>query len=344
MMETASAPAQTQDKSTVKPRLGFLGLGWIGRHRMAALAQSGLAEITALADPVPANLEAAAEQAPDAVRVSTLEELLELDLDAVVIATPSALHAEQAITALQAGRSVFCQKPLARTRGETERVIDAARRADRLLAVDLSYRFLNGAQKLRSLIQTGELGHIFAVDLVFHNAYGPDKAWFYDFKLSGGGCVIDLGIHLVDLAFWVLGESSVAQTASRLYAQGQVLSRPPETVEDYASAMVDLASGTSLHLACSWKLQAGCDAVIAAAFHGTKGGAEVRNVNGSFYEFRTERFHGTSRELLQSGPEEWGGRATVDWLKRLAEGERYNPEIERLLPVAGTLDAIYGRK
>jgi hypothetical protein len=63
---------------------------------------------------------------------------------------------------------------------------------DRLLAVDLSYRFTEGMSRIRELVAGGELGKVYAVDLVFHNAYGPDKAWFYDPALSGGGCVMDL--------------------------------------------------------------------------------------------------------------------------------------------------------
>lgn len=344
MMETIAAPKQkAPPRKSGKPRLGFLGLGWIGRHRMEALAKCGFGEIAALADPVKPNLETASELAPAARTATTLDELLDLDIDGLVIATPSALHAEQATAALQSGLAVFCQKPLARTRAETAQVIEAARKSNRLVGVDLSYRFVQGVQRIKDLVQQGELGSIFAVDLVFHNAYGPDKPWFYDYQLSGGGCVIDLGIHLVDLAFWVLGNSSVSQTSSRLFAQGKSLTLPPDTVEDFGHGTIELASGTNVQLSCSWKLHAGADAIISASFYGTHGGAELRNVNGSFYDFKAERFRGTQRELLHSGPDEWGGRAAIDWLKGLSEGQRYNPEIENLIPVASTLDRIYGR-
>ncbi|MFY0581591.1 Gfo/Idh/MocA family protein [Cystobacter fuscus] len=127
--------------------------------------------------------------------MDSLEALLDLGLDGVVIATPSAFHAEQSVRALERGVAVFCQKPLGRTQEEVRRVVDAARAADRLLGVDLSYRFTTGMRRLRECIQSGALGDIHAVNLVFHNAYGPDKAWFYDPRLSGGGCVMDLGIH-----------------------------------------------------------------------------------------------------------------------------------------------------
>jgi hypothetical protein len=83
--------------------------------------------------------------------------------------------------------------------------------------------------------------------------------------------------------------------------------------------------------------------VIAADFYGTGGGAALRNVNGSFYDFTAELFHGTSRETLATPPDEWGGRAGVDWARRLAAGERFDPAAERLVDVAEVLDRIYGR-
>jgi predicted dehydrogenase len=236
---------------------------------------------------------------------------------------------------------VFCQKPLGRTAAEVGAVVDAARSADRLLAVDLSYRFTQGMKRIRELLASGELGRIYAVDLVFHNAYGPDKPWFYDPGLSGGGCVMDLGVHLVDLALWSLNFPRVTSVSSKLLAGGKSLSA--DTVEDYAVATLELDTGALVRLACSWKLQAGREAEISAAFYGTDGGAALRNVAGSFYDFTAERFSGTSAETLASPPDEWGGRAAADWAARLAAGERYDPSAARLVEVAAVLDRIYGR-
>jgi predicted dehydrogenase len=178
---------------------------------------------------------------------------------------------------------------------------------------------------------------------VFHNAYGPDKAWFYDPTLSGGGCVIDLGSHLVDLALWMLEDGPVVRVASQLFAKGRRLTLPTSTVEDYATAQLDFAGGASVRVACSWNLPAGCDAFIEASFYGTKGGAALRNVDGSFYDFRAERLRGTSRETLSLPPDAWGGRAAVDWARRLAAGQGYDMQAEKLVTLAGVLDQIYGR-
>ncbi|SEQ65074.1 Predicted dehydrogenase [Faunimonas pinastri] len=326
-----------------RPRLGFLGVGWIGRHRMKAIVETGAVDVAAVADPSPEMAAEAVALEPGAVAVGTLDELLDTGIDGVVIATPSAMHAEQSIRALERGVAVFCQKPLGRTAGEVEAVIAAARKADRLLGVDLSYRFTEGMRRIREIVRGGELGRIYAVDLVFHNAYGPDKAWFYDPALSGGGCVMDLGVHLVDLALWALDFPEIGDVTGKLFAEGAPLGRRADKVEDYAVATVELASGTALQLACSWRLQAGCDAMISASFYGTEGGAALKNVDGSFYDFSAERYRGTARETLSTPPDEWGGRAAADWATRLAAGARFDAEAERLVDVARVLDRIYGR-
>jgi predicted dehydrogenase len=342
---TRIAPViETQpDSRAARPRLGFLGVGWIGRHRMNAILNTDRVEIVAIADPSPETAAEAGRSAPDAKLVSTLDELLDTGVDGVVIATPSALHADQSIQALERGVAVFCQKPLGRTAEEVKAVVDAARRADRLLGVDLSYRFTDGMRRIREVVRSGELGRIFAVDLVFHNAYGPDKPWFYDPALSGGGCVMDLGVHLVDLALWTLDYPAVSTVSGKLFAGGEPLGERPDRVEDYAVATAELETGASVRLACSWRLQAGCDAMISAAFYGTEGGAAIRNVNGSFYDFIAERYRGTARETLAAPPDDWGGRAAADWAARLAAGNRFDPEAERLVDAARVLDRIYGR-
>lgn len=323
-----------------RPRVGFLGVGWIGRHRLQAMLATGAIEAVAVADP---SLEMVAEAlalAPGAQAVGDLDAMLALGLDGVVIATPSAMHADQSIRAFDAGAAVFCQKPLGRDAAEAAGVVAAARRADRLLSVDFSYRYTAGMQAIAPLIRDGELGRIFAVDLVFHNAWGPGKPWFFDRAQSGGGCVMDLGVHLVDLALWTLGFPAVeGAVEARLFAGGAPLAG--DGVEDFATAFFALAGGTAVRLACSWHANAGREAVIEARFFGTHGGAALRNVDGSFYDFVAERYRGTAAETLAGGADEWGGRAAAAWARALAGSPRFDPAAERLVEVAGVLDRIY---
>jgi len=320
-------------------RLGFLGVGWIGRHRMESMLATGLVSAAAYCDPADACADEAARLAPAARRVGGLEAMLDMGVDGVVIATPSALHAEQAVRALAAGPAVFCQKPLGRTAGEAAAVVAAARAADRLLGLDLSYRHTAAVAALRAALP--DLGAVHGADLVFHNAYGPDKPWFYDPRLAGGGCVIDLGVHLVDLALWLLDHPEIVDVHSRLLAKGRLVDAGQ--VEDYAVATLTTAQGAVLRLACSWHLPAGRDAVIDARFYGARGGVGLRNVDGSFYDFVAERYDGTATTPLAGPPDDWGGRAAADWARRLAAGAGFDPAAERFVDVARVLDRIYGR-
>lgn len=322
-----------------RPRVGFLGTGWIGRHRMEAMIATGCIEAAAICDPSEDCARSAQELAPGAAVVPSLDAMLALGLDGVVIATPSALHAAQSIAALQAGAAVFCQKPLGRSAAEAAAVVDAAAAADRLLSVDLSYRRTAAAEAIAPLVRGGALGRVFAADLVFHNAYGPDKLWFYDRAQSGGGCVMDLGVHLVDLALWLFGFPQVTAVSSHLLAGGDPLIEGG--VEDYAVAQIQLADGPLVRLACSWRLPAGQEAVIEASFYGTDGGASLRNLGGSFYDFEARRLDGTASQVLASPPDAWGGRAAADWARQLAQAPGFDPAARHLVDVSRVLDRIY---
>ena len=325
------------------PRLGFLGLGCIGRSRLQAIVADGTAAAAAIADSEPGACAAARELAPQADIVDGLAGLLDLDLDGIVIATPSALHAEQARAALACGVAVFCQKPLGRGGPETRTVIEAARRSDRLLGVDFSYRDTRAMAAVHQMVRAGDLGEVYGADLVFHNAYGPDKPWFHQPELSGGGCVMDLGIHLVDLALWVFATRAVTDVDSRLFARGRLLPPDPQVIEDHAIAQLDLGDGKVVRIACSWNLPAGCDAVIEATFYGTAGAARFRNLDGSFYDFVAERLDGTRSSSLVAPPDDWSGRTAVAWARRLASDPGFDPAIEEAGCVADILDRIYGR-
>jgi predicted dehydrogenase len=327
----------------MRPRLGFLGVGWIGRNRLEAVAASGVAEVCAVADAATdtATAVAAAVGAP----VCPPQALLDgsLGLNGVVIATPSALHMQQTVQALESGLAVFCQKPLGRTAAECSASVQAARTADRLLGVDLSYRHLSAVARMREVIESGQLGEVYAADLVFHNAYGPDKPWYTDPAQAAGGCVLDLGIHLVDLVLWLLGWPAVEAVTSRLFAQGRPMPVDGSVVEDYGVTRLDLATGAAVTLACSWYLHAGTPAAIEATCYGSKGSVSLTNVAGSFYHFAASLNVGTTRTALAAPPDEWGGRAIVRWAEQLADGAGFDRAAEDLVTVAQVLDRVYGR-
>jgi predicted dehydrogenase len=328
-------------------RLGFLGLGWIGRLRLRSIASRPDLAVCALADSDTDCLRCAAEDVAghDAVCTTSFDELLRCELDGVVIATPSALHAAQAIRALERGLPVFCQKPLAITAGETAQVIAAARSSNRLLGVDYCYRHLRGMREMRDLVRRGELGEVIAVDLTFHNAYAPGRSWCFDPTLAGGGCLVDLGTHLIDLMLWLLDYPKAEWISSHLFAQGRRTAVGQKAIEDFAVVEFRLPNGAPVRMTCSWNFHAGRDAIIGASLHGTRAGGEWRNVAGSFYDFEVALLRGPRQEILGSDSEAdgWGGRALGDWVDRLQLDAGFDDDTVGLLAGARLVDACYQR-
>lgn len=335
-----------------KPRLAFVGLGWIGGLRLDAVVAADVAQVVALCDADVSRLDRAGRAHPGVVGFRSYERLLDraadLGLDGVVVCTPNACHAEQSVAALERGLAVFCQKPLARTAGEVREVISAARNADRNLAVDYSYRWTLGARILRRLAQSGTLGTVRHVETVFHNAYGPGKAWCYD-PAQGGGALLDLGVHLVDLVLWILGDppiEHVAGTASRVRAGGHCPIAGGEVlddVDDFAYLVLRFSTGAAANVTVSWNAHIGADAAIRATLFGAEGGAELRNVRGSFYDFEVLRFSGRTAEHLGHESREWMSGCILDWVRRLSADRGYDPAVETSLRVAEIVDAVYGR-
>jgi predicted dehydrogenase len=349
-------------------------LGWIGRQRLDGIAGLDTVRVAALLDEDAERLASAAHRYREAVPCTDLAQLLDRELDGVVIATPNGLHAEQAIACLSRGVAVFCQKPLATRAADAARVLDAARQADRLLGVDFSYRHVAGMSELRRRILAGDLGTIRAVSLVFHNAYGPDKRWCLDPQLAGGGCLLDLGSHLIDLASWLLGHPPLRLVAQQLYCADAVRAAGVAAAADGAGsvaaadgagrvaaagagapdwapgaieelALVHLASGqgTAVDVACSWHAHAGRDALIEMQVFGSMGGAAWRNVGGSFHDFEVETYQGTFRHRLGNHPDAWGPRALAAWIDRLAVDGSFDHDAMALLQGAQLIDQAYAR-
>lgn len=321
------------------PRLGFLGCGPLARRRIEAMLAGEEVEAAAFCDPDLDQVAHAIRLSPDAVIVPNIREMLELALDGIVIGSPAEYHSAHATQALKGGTAVFCHKPLGRTAAETAAPVEAARAADTLLGIDLPYRHTDGMQRIREYVAGGEIGSVFAADLTFHAARGRTGP-----EGEQGGCAASLGATLVDLALWTLGFPAVEKVESNLYAMGEPLEPGEAGPEDFALATLTLATGAAVRIACSWDLRTGQEAVIDLAFHGTDGGAAMKNVAGSLVDFRADIHRGPGRSEMLSAPgDPWQGRAAARWAARLASGEAFDREVEKQLAVAEVVDRIYRR-
>src|SRR5690606_24532922 len=138
--------------------------------------------------------------------------------------------------------------------------------------------------------------------------------WYYHPRLAGGGCLIDLGVHLADLTLWMLDAASARASSAALFSEGRPLESGSSRAEDYAAATLIVEGGAHATLTCSWRLSAGADAVISANFYGTAGGVSVRNLGGSFWDFETLHLEGRQARRLGGAPDDWGGRAILGWV------------------------------
>ena len=258
--------------------LGFAGVGWLGESLIKELPAFPSLRLAAVQD---ANTELVAEVAARYAspwQGASYEAMLGAPgVDAVVICTPNSFHVPQTRAALGAGKHVLVQKPLAFSAADARAVVAFAQAQGRVLLVDYSYRFLETTRVFQQRV--AQLGAVTGVQGVFHNIWGPGKAWFFDPKVSGGGALMDLGVHLIDLALETLHPRTVRLDAADLgYDQGHA-------VENRASLRL-LLDEVPCAVEVSWNAPLP-RADISLQVDGERGSVRWENVDGSFFRFRT---------------------------------------------------------
>lgn len=200
----------------------------------------------------------------------------ELDLDVVSICTPNAYHKEQAIAALQAGAHVLCEKPIATSRADAVEMFDAADAADRILFVGQSSRFSPEARTAKEICDSGRLGETYYAETYFLRRRGiPMWGQFHMKEHSGGGPIYDLGVHAIDLLFWLMGSPKVTAVSGVTFTKlgnrdeglatsladsgaplGVLTPRPYNwkdfDVEDMAAGFIRLEGGGAIAFKTSW--------------------------------------------------------------------------------------------
>jgi predicted dehydrogenase len=188
-------------------RFGLIGCGEIGRLRADALSRSGGLSLAAVSD-VDGRRAAEIASRHGAVALGDWRDLVQRDdVDAVIVSTPPSLHAEMCVGALEAGKHVLCEKPLARTPEECRWILDAQERTGRFLATGFNYRFYPSIRKARELLDAGLIGELDHIrSYAGYSAAAHSHPWLHDVEVMGGGALRDNGIHLIDLTRYFLGE------------------------------------------------------------------------------------------------------------------------------------------
>lgn len=253
LMAAGASVLQAQSEKPI--RLAIIGTGNRAFAHLAILKALPGYKVVALADPTPANLDRAATLAPGAKTYSDYRKLLaeRKDVDAVVVITPSFLHAEVTVAAFEHGLPVLCEKPMATTIDDANRMIEASRKSGKLLYIGFQKRLVPVTTKMKELVAAGEIGKIeFVSGNLFRGDWNP-KSWKYTDPKTGvstnwrylthteGSALLEDGVHEIDSLNWMIDDRVVRVTA----AGGNNVFKDRETV-DHVATIIEYASGVKL--------------------------------------------------------------------------------------------------
>lgn len=274
-----------------KLKVAVIGLGTISRRHLEAYQNNPDVELYALCDINEDRLKEAGKKYGVERLYTSCEEMVKLpELDAVSICTWNSAHAPCAIAALNAGKHVLCEKPMANTLEDALKMQEAAEKSGKLLMIAFVRRFGNDMKLIKDFQESGYFGDIYYAKAGLLRRNGNPMGWFGDKSRSGGGPLIDLGVHVIDFVRYAMGNpkpiSVYASTYQKLFARtniktpkGYVSASATDNdicdVEDLASAMIRFDNGATLHVETSYSLNIEEGQGGGIQLFGTKAGAKV---------------------------------------------------------------------
>lgn len=270
-------------------RIGIIGTGSISEFHLNAYAKNTGAIITAICDLNEQRAKQVAEKYGAKKTFTDYRALLaDPEIDAISVCTWNNTHAELCIAALHAGKNVLVEKPLCRTVEEALLIEEAVRSTGKLLMVGFVRRYDANAQLLRQFADNGEFGNLYYAKASTIRRLGNPGGWFADSERSGGGPLIDIGVHVIDLCWYLMGRPKVktisANTYNKLGNRSNIRNlsfykaadydASKNTVEDLANALIRFENGASLMVDVSFTLHAKQDEG-SVKLYGDKGGFEV---------------------------------------------------------------------
>lgn len=332
-----------------KLKVGVIGLGK-GSYHLEQYQKEAHVEICCVADLNPERLERARETYNIPRVYTCAEEMLAKEaLDIVSICTPNKFHKPLTIAALRRGMHVLCEKPMAMNAAEAHEMLEEAKKADRRLMINFSYRFTDVSHALKKQVETGVLGDIYYGRSIWHRRRGIPGlgGWFGIKELSGGGPLIDLGVHRLDFALWLMGYprpkwvlGTINESLGREVAKA---AGKPFDVEDLAAAMITFENGASLTIEASWATNQKENEKMETLLFGTKGGLRQRNLNEG-YAFEAELFmeSGGNQFDMKVHPPVATARTSVGhFVDSIVAGTPHTATAEEGYIVMQILDAIY---
>lgn len=269
--------------------IGVIGIGSISVHHIESYLKNDRVKVVAFCDLNEARLQEKGKQFDVNKLYSNYEELLkDPEIDAVSICTWNNTHAEIAIAAMEAGKDVLVEKPLSMTVKEAELVQATQEKTGKLLQVGFVRRHAQNASLLKKFIDDGDLGELYYAKASILRRVGNPGGWFSDIEKSGGGPLIDIGVHMIDICWYLMGRpkpvSVTGNTYKKLgnrsnvknYSFYQAADYDPtkNDVEDLTNAMIRFENGASLIVDVSFSLHALKEETYVKLY-GDKGGAEI---------------------------------------------------------------------
>lgn len=332
-----------------KLRIGVIGLG-IGRFHLEGYKKHEAAEIVAIADTDAERLQKVGEEFGIVQRYTSAEEMLEKEkLDLVSVCTPNKFHKPLTIAALNHGCHVLCEKPMAMNACEALEMQEAARKAKRRIMINFSYRFNEASYALKGQVDSGIVGDIYFGRTVWHRRRGMPGfgGWFGTKALSGGGPLIDLGVHRLDLALWLMGYPKPTWVMGATFdpiAQERA-AREGKTfdVEDLAAASIRFENGAMLIVEASWASNQKKNEEMETLLMGTKGGLSQHNIGegyGAEAEIYIER-DGCQFDMKLHPPVRKATSSMYHFVDAIVNDQPHMATGEEGITVMKILDAIY---
>lgn len=261
-------------------KVGIIGTG-IGSYHARGYKKCPDAEIKAICDVDIDRAKRMAEEhgIPD-VYTDYQKMLADDEIQAVSVCTPNALHAPMTIAAFEAGKHVICEKPISTNAADAEKMVAAGEKSGKVFMMAFNNRFRGDTQVLRKCIENGDLGDIYYAKTGWLRRKGIPRfgTWFTQMNMAGGGPLIDLGVHMLDLTLWLMGNPKPVYVMGSTYAKfGPEMARQQGKVydvEDLAAAMIKLENGATVMLEASWHSHVEREKNYSQLV-GTKGGAEL---------------------------------------------------------------------
>lgn len=262
-------------------RVGIIGLG-IGKWHLESFLKTKGAEVVALCDADQNRLKTLADESKIARWYQDIGAILnDKDIDAVSVCLPNFLHAEVVVAALKKGKHVLCEKPLADSLFNAQKIAKAAKKAKKKCMVAMKFRFTPEAHYISGLLKKGELGEVYYGYTHYlrppEGIPGGAGNWFIQKGKSGGGALIDNGVHLLDLNWYLMGCPKPVYAFGSTYAKfGPEIKAIKDDfdVEDFGCGLIKFANGATIYLDNAWASMVG-DTIIGLRICGTKGGATM---------------------------------------------------------------------